>query len=299
MRKSLSRAVGSKAQDKLGISANSKTHVLQVQRSGWLMKKPFLGGTGPKKGQWQRRFFILKDSFLFWYSNKPSASFDVNPNGCLPLGGCSVFPMGREKDGGFVFEVSHPDFNGNVLQLKSTDKNEVDDWIKVLQDCSKATWENAMLGDALIQKLKHSGTTTEREKEKALEEAQKNAEEMATTREEKRKLMERQLAQQRKFEEELLKEKERAKALESEMRSEEQQLERERREQEEEKERMKELEMKLDEAIKGIEQLEAAVERRQRTDLPGMEPSAELREHIETIKEFMNTRFGGAGVNDD
>ncbi|GBG28181.1 Pleckstrin-likey domain-containing family D member 1 [Hondaea fermentalgiana] len=296
MRKSLSRTVGSKAQEMLGLGPNSKSRVLEVQRQGFLYKKPF---SSNRRGQWQRRYFVLKDSFLLWYTSKPSSAFDMYPAGCLPLGGCSVFPMGREKDGGFVFEISHPDFDGNTLQLKSKDKAQVDDWIGVLEESSKATWQNAMLGDALIQKLKHAGTAAEKEREEALQEARRAAELMAEAREEKLRLMEAQFERHRKFEEDLQQERERAAALEDEVAEHEAHLLREQKEQERELQHAEELQQKLDDAVKAIAKLEAAVERRQRTDLPGMEPNPELQEHIETIKSFMNQRFGGASPGEE
>lgn len=293
MRASLSRTVGSKAQEMLGLSSNNKNRVLTVQRQGFLYKKPFSSSSG--RGQWQRRYFVLKDSFLFWYQGKPHRVFDMNPAGCLPLGGCSVFPMGREKDGGFVFEISHPDFDGNVLQLKSKDKAVVDDWIEVLQESSKATWQNAMLGDALIQKLKHAGTAAEKEREEALQEARIQAELMAECREDKLRLMESQLERQRKFEEDLLQERERAAALQDDVDEHNAKLIKEQKEQEMEDQRAMELQQKLDDALKAIEKLQIAVERRQRTDLPGMEPNPELQAHIDTIREFMDQNLFSPG----
>lgn len=206
-----------------------------------------------------------------------------------------MFPMGREKDGGFVFEISHPDFDGNVLQLKSKDKAVVDDWIEVLQESSKATWQNAMLGDALIQKLKHAGTAAEKEREEALQEARIQAELMAECREDKLRLMESQLERQRKFEEDLLQERERAAALQDDVDEHNAKLIKEQKEQEMEDQRAMELQQKLDDALKAIEKLQIAVERRQRTDLPGMEPNPELQAHIDTIREFMDQNLFSPG----
>ena len=61
--------VGAKVEKFLGIgSAGTATSVVQVQKEGWLHKRPF---TGSQKGAWQKRYFVLKDSFLFWYEKKP------------------------------------------------------------------------------------------------------------------------------------------------------------------------------------------------------------------------------------
>jgi hypothetical protein len=284
LRNSLGRttaAVGSKAQEMLGLGPNSKVRILQVQRQGFLLKKPFSRGG---QGSWQRKYFVLKDSFLFWYAAKPSVAFDMKPVGCLPLGGCSVFPMGKEKDGGFVFEVSHPDFNGAVLQLKSKDKAEVDDWIKVLQDCSKASWQNAMLGDALVQKLKHQGTALEKETERALNEARVNAEEFSSIRQEKLKAMEEQLDRQRVMEQELLSQKLKAAELEKEVAERGSVLEQKRKEQEAEQERCALMQSRLHDAYKAIQQLEGALGRRQGAAAAS---NPMITQHIAVIKKFM------------
>jgi hypothetical protein len=67
--------------------------LLEIQKSGFLRKKRF--SRQGKPGPWKSRFFVLKDGFLLWYSDKPSkkllqGTFDPHPKGTLPMGGCSV-----------------------------------------------------------------------------------------------------------------------------------------------------------------------------------------------------------------
>jgi len=293
MRKSMNRtgAMGSKAQAMLGIGGSSSnlgvSSIVQTQRQGFMHKKPFTKAGITGNGNWQKRFFILKDSFLFWYKSKPSTGFDMTPSGCLPLGGCSVFPMGKDSDGGFVFEVSHADFSGAVLQLKCHDKGEVDDWIRVLQDCSKATWQNAMLGDALVQKLKHEGTKMEKSKDEALQEARRQAEEMDKERQAKLQLMEKQLMSQREHEDAILRQKELAARLETELSDKDAQLAQERKSQEEETKRIEVMQSKLNNAMKAIESLESSISKRKDQNTAQHEL---LLEYISTIKEFMAPR---------
>jgi hypothetical protein len=159
--------------------------VVQVQKEGWLYKRPF---TGSQKGAWQKRYFVLKDSFLFWYEKKDKDSnFNIFPKGVLPVGGAQAFPLGKEGND-YIFEVTHADFQHSMF-LKSSDKNDVDDWISVLVDCRKATYSNAVLGNALLDRMKSVGTAVEKEKQKALEDLQKQAEELEAERERKWKMM--------------------------------------------------------------------------------------------------------------
>mmetsp|Transcript_21580 Transcript_21580/g.38119 ORF Transcript_21580/g.38119 Transcript_21580/m.38119 type:complete len:331 (+) Transcript_21580:317-1309(+) len=297
IRKSLANgaALGNKAQEMLGLRNKTKTS-FQIQRSGYLMKKPFSKASkNGVRGAWQKRYFVLKDSFLFWYSHRSGAVFDTQPSGCLPLGGCSVFPMGKENDS-FVFEVSHPDFDGNLLLLKSNDAKAVDDWIKVLQECSKATWHNAMLGDAHIQKLKHADSELAREKEERLQQAQKAAEEFAEIRQQKLRVMEAQLDAQRQLEAQILEERVTAQKVEEEMSEQNAALERERREQEELRESMLEMEETLLDAQAAIERLEDLLKDRLEQNTRQSTRFPELQNHIETIRSFLDS---GKDPSDD
>ena len=84
-------------------AGNAASGEVTLQMSGYLMKKPF--SSGGRSGPWQKRFFVLKDGFLFWYVDNKSKkklgkTFDMHPKGCLPLGGCIVRAVkGRNKYG--------------------------------------------------------------------------------------------------------------------------------------------------------------------------------------------------------
>lgn len=161
------------------------TAPLNVQKEGWLWKRPF---TGSAEGAWQKRYFVLKDSFLLWYDDKVSGvPFNTKPKGALPIGGASVFPMGKDVND-YLFEITHPDFNHSMV-LKSPDKQDVDDWIQVMTDCRKATYGNALLGNAMMGRIKSVGTAMEAQMQRALEEAERYAMELETIREEKWKVM--------------------------------------------------------------------------------------------------------------
>ena len=104
---------------------------------------------------------MLKDSFIFWYAKKPAQNvlFDRKPLGALPLGGCNVFPLGVEGEY-FLFQITNVEFGKASLELRTKDKGDVEDWIRVLEDCKKATFENSLLGVALTEKLKSAGSVS-------------------------------------------------------------------------------------------------------------------------------------------
>jgi len=147
-------------------------------------------------GAWQKRYFILKDSFLFWFDSKSESPFSTRPKGALPLGAAQIFPLGKEGNS-FLFEVTHMSFKHNMV-LKSEEKQDVDDWIEAMTDCRKATYSNALLGNALLERMKAVGTTLEKEKEAALEEIQTKAVELAATRDAKMNTMMQHMQEQQK-----------------------------------------------------------------------------------------------------
>ena len=238
-----------------------------------------------QQGGWQKRYFVLKDSFLFWYDRKVTVPFEKRCKGCVPLGGCSVFPMGKDGDD-FVFEVTHPDFGGKSLILKTTDKSDVEDWIRVLSDCRKATYENAILGSALVEKLKHAGTALEKEKEKAMLEAEEKAMALSAERDRKWQMMK----------EHMDLEKQNASVLSSKL-SEAQQLssavdeagravEEKRLEKLRQAELREESERALAQALEQLKQLEAALKDRHK-EMGGID-EAKFKKNLATIKEFFD-----------
>ena len=167
-----------------------------IQMSGYLMKKPF--SSGGRSGPWQKRFFVLKDGFLFWYVDNKSKkklgrTFDMHPKGCLPLGGCTVQAVkGRNKYGeeeARAFEVGHADFSDGSLLLAAEDEASCKRWMEFVEGSSRVTWENAQLGDALLEKERAKGTELEAEKAKALSELQLKAETLAQERKAKEDLL--------------------------------------------------------------------------------------------------------------
>jgi hypothetical protein len=111
--------------------------------------------------KWQKRFFVAKDGYLIYYmtGSLTQTFFDTKPKGIIPLGGCKVelTPRGPSK-GKFGLKITHPDFMaGKMLILAAEKEDDQKAWEQALTDCSRVTLENAMLGDAHIEKLRSEG----------------------------------------------------------------------------------------------------------------------------------------------
>jgi hypothetical protein len=115
--------------------------------------------------KWQKRFFVAKDGFLLYYvSGSPTQTFfDTKPKGIIPLGGCKVEKLQRGPQGGkFGLKISHHDFAaGKMLVLSAEKEDDQRGWEKALNDCSRVTMENALLGDGMIEQLRAAGSGDE------------------------------------------------------------------------------------------------------------------------------------------
>lgn len=122
----------------------------KFQKSGYLHKLPMSSSSSER---WQKRLFVAKDGFLLYYApSKPADfdSFDTKPRGVIPLGGCNVEKVERGPAGTtFGFCISHPDFvAGRVLVLAAETEEDQKAWLTAIDECSRVTMENALLGDA-------------------------------------------------------------------------------------------------------------------------------------------------------
>lgn len=181
------------------INSTGKTGAgkVTVQRTGFLFKKGFY-----KKGlrnKFQKRFFVLKDSFLLWYKKQPpgACNYGMYPEGCVPVGGCTVEQEGKDENG-FYFQIVHPEFNEPLL-LRSDNLEDTQEWISVLSDCKEATWENALFGDSQILLAKAEGTSEEKKMQEVMAEAKRQAEAAYQAQIEKQEMMERQMQDRQEY----------------------------------------------------------------------------------------------------
>ena len=75
----------------------------------------------------------------------------------------------------FAFKATHTNFGGGAMCLACLGKEEREEWMAIMRDCRRITYENALLGDAMIEKLNNASSQLTSENQKALEEFQANA----------------------------------------------------------------------------------------------------------------------------
>nr|XP_032630700.1 pleckstrin homology domain-containing family D member 1 isoform X2 [Chelonoidis abingdonii] len=160
----------------------------KVQLYGVLWKRPF----GRQSAKWSRRFFIIKESFLLYYSESEKKSFESNkyfnihPKGVIPLAGCIVEAK-EEPNMPFAMKISHEDFHGNIV-LAAESEFEQAQWLEMLQESGKVTWKNAQLGEAMIESLEAQGLQLAKEKQEYLDKLMEETEELCLQREQKEEL---------------------------------------------------------------------------------------------------------------
>ncbi|KAK6479208.1 pleckstrin homology domain-containing family D member 1-like [Huso huso] len=191
----------------------------KVQLYGVLWKKPF----GRPSTKWSKRFFIIKDSFLLYYAENEKKNFETNkyfnihPKGVIPLGGCLVEPK-EQASMPFAMTISHEDFHGNIV-LAAESEPEQAQWLELLRESGKVTWNNAQLGEAMIESLEAQGLQLTKEKQEYLDKLMEETEELCLQREQKEEL--------ERLNQVLGKEKQRFEEVVQELRTEQEQIKRE------------------------------------------------------------------------
>ncbi|KAM4690032.1 pleckstrin homology domain-containing family D member 1 isoform 2-T2 [Rhinophrynus dorsalis] len=160
----------------------------KVQLQGILWKRPF----GKQSAKWSKRFFIIKDSFLLYYSESERRNFESNryfnihPKGVIPLGGCSVDAK-EEPSMPYAMKISHKDFHGNIFLAAETEQ-EQSQWLEMLHESGKVTWQNAQLGEAMIESLEAQGLQLAKERQEYFDKLMEETEELCSQREQKEEL---------------------------------------------------------------------------------------------------------------
>ncbi|XP_075699637.1 pleckstrin homology domain-containing family D member 1 [Rhinoderma darwinii] len=160
----------------------------KVQLQGVLWKRPF----GRQSAKWSKRFFIIKDSFLLYYAENERRNFESNryfnihPKGVIPLSGCRV--DAKEEPGmPYAMKISHEDFHGNIL-LAAESEIEQSQWLEMLHESGKVTWQNAQLGEAMIGSLEAQGLQLAKERQEYFDKLMEETEELCSQREQKEEL---------------------------------------------------------------------------------------------------------------
>eukprot|EP00057_Strongylocentrotus_purpuratus_P001691 XP_001200768.1 PREDICTED: pleckstrin homology domain-containing family D member 1 isoform X2 [Strongylocentrotus purpuratus] len=126
----------------------------KVQRWGVLWKKPFSQNGSTK---WAKRFFIIKEGFLLYYSESEKRDFErkqhfnMHPKGVIPLGG-AVIEMVNDPTKMCAFRIVHDDLNGSIFLATDTEYDR-EKWVDIMRKSGRITWKNAELGESMIQTL--------------------------------------------------------------------------------------------------------------------------------------------------
>ncbi|XP_071502171.1 pleckstrin homology domain-containing family D member 1-like [Diadema antillarum] len=126
----------------------------KVQRWGVLWKKPFSQNGSTK---WAKRFFIVKEGFLLYYSESEKRDFErkrtfnMHPKGVIPLGG-AVIEAVNDPTRMCAFRIVHEDLNGSIYLATDTEYDR-EKWVDVMRKSGRITWKNAELGESMIQTL--------------------------------------------------------------------------------------------------------------------------------------------------
>jgi hypothetical protein len=215
---------------------------------------------------------------------KDDVGFDTKPKGCLPLGGAAVSLL-KDK---VTFELAHPIFaSGELLMVRAGDTFDANEWITQIKAAMTATWENAILGFGLIEKMKSKGTALEDEKEAVLQEAKANAERLQREKEESERLAALKFQTVNELEAEKLKMETEVEDLKKKSAGLEGAQAMERAAYEEEKKRRQAIESALQAASKALSDLEQAFTVREK-DAHGtvFKDNAQVKSNVANLKVF-------------
>ena len=124
-----------------------RVYATNIQLAGLLMKKQFGKKTFRK---WQRKFFIVMDGFLLYYTESEMRSFEskhlfnIHPKGVIPLVGSQVTQT-AEGSRKFAIRISSPHFEEDMT-VAAENEEDCRRWFKILTDAGKVTRSNAQLG---------------------------------------------------------------------------------------------------------------------------------------------------------
>ncbi|XP_064624111.1 pleckstrin homology domain-containing family D member 1-like isoform X2 [Lineus longissimus] len=137
----------------------------KCQMHGMLLKKPF----GHQSNKWSKRFFMVKDGFLLYYADSEKKEmekrkfFNIHPKGVIPLGDCQVAEI-EEPGHQFAVNIINEDFLGSIILAMETEW-EREKWMTILRQAGRITWNNAQMGDVMIQQLENQGLQMAKERQ--------------------------------------------------------------------------------------------------------------------------------------
>jgi len=279
--------MATKADKLLGLDADDGESRILVQKEGALERQDLNSRMKSFKKMWG----VVKDGFLLLYSSKDEkvGPFDTKPKCVVPLGGAV---LSLELQDRRCISLKHPDVPGVNFRLRSSDAGEAMDWLVALEAAKKSTWENALLGNALIEKMKSQGSKLEKEKEEAFQSLKEKAEKLSREREQTEKVVQRDAEREELYKEKLENEKKRITQLESARSEVRGNLTKEEEAKRLVQEKRMEMEAKLTEAEDALQKLEEAMIIRT-ADQPTRQyerEDEEVRASVGALKSFFEAR---------
>jgi len=245
------RSAHAKVDKILGLETKMEESTTGVQKEGWLSRLP------QNSFAWKKCYCIVKDGFLLYYTSRSDRrTFDTKPKGVLPLDGAVITLLNSARS---QFRCTHPAIPGASFKLRAENDGEALAWISALESAKKATWENALLGNALIEKMKTKGTKLEEENEKAFQVLQEKAQRLAKEFEQAENIAKRDKQLRERFQAKLKAAKEKRLELEGKRSLIQSELSREVVERRKASEKRASVARKLDSAKQALSQLEEAL----------------------------------------
>lgn len=159
---------------KLGKEAQAKYDEARIQPDieGFLEKK------GAKRKNWNSRWFVLKDNYLFYAKDNKT-----NPQGIINSHGCTVCKLEGVTVRPYSFSLLAPKsvsidakWTNRTYYLAAKDAKEMERWMKILDESGKKAMENAKKKAEAVQVAAENNNKEKEEKEKS-EKKEKEAKE--------------------------------------------------------------------------------------------------------------------------
>ncbi|VDN56192.1 unnamed protein product, partial [Dracunculus medinensis] len=120
--------------------------------------------------KWNKRFFVLKECFLLYYSASAKKTFertkgiDLHPKGIIPLVGCSIV-AGQDHGHKNCLLITHAQFKSAII-VCAPDSKTLEQWQKSLREASKISYKNTIAWENLVEELESQGLMLNEEKKK-------------------------------------------------------------------------------------------------------------------------------------
>jgi hypothetical protein len=160
---------------KLGKEAQAKYDEARIQPDieGFLEKK------GAKRKNWNTRWFVLKDNYLFY-----SKDNKTNPQGIINSHGCTVCKLEGVTVRPYSFSLLAPKsvsidakWTNRTYYLAAKDAKEMERWMKILDESGKKAMENAKKKQEVAAQAQTENNNKEKEEKEKSEKKDKEAKE--------------------------------------------------------------------------------------------------------------------------